>query len=39
MREEDVIVDDGGRCRPNQGPHPEDLGEREREESGEQKSD
>lgn len=38
MREEDVIVDDGGCCCPNQGAHPEDLGEKEREELGEQKS-
>lgn len=30
--EEDVVVDDGGCCCPNQGTHPEDLGKREREE-------
>ena len=37
LGEEDVIVDDGGCCRTNQGSHPEDLGKREKEKLGEQK--
>lgn len=34
LRAQDVVVDDGGCGCPNQGAHPEDLGERERQELG-----